>query len=138
MLANLALSAALLAVPLVSDHSGPENLGIRLVAKETQTDPAVLQAALTKLHDAGVIDDVKLWTEYSTPGTTIESIKIQELMIAAANKFEHVDSFDSAMEVLKTNKVFANAEFWRSVTGRPKVSSELTALLIVTLARTAK
>lgn len=138
MLANLALSTALLAAPLTSYHGEPENPGIRPIAKETQTDPAALQDALTKLHDAGVIDDVKLWTEYSTPGTTIESIKIRELMIAAANKLEHVDSFDAAMEVLKTNKVFANAEFWRSVAGRPKVSGELTALLIVTLARTVK
>lgn len=138
MFAHFALSVALLTTPLLISRNAPNSSEVHPLAKDTQTDPAALQDALTKLLKAGVIDDMKLWTEYCEPKTSVESFKIRDLMIAAANRFEHVDSFDAAMEVLKTNKVFANPEYWRTVAQRPKVSGDSTSLLIMALSRSFK
>ncbi len=135
---RLSLIIALLISPLVSLCAGQETSGIHTFAKNTPPAPAAIQQALVKLHDAGVIDDLKVWTDYATSGVDVESDKIQALIIAVANKLDHAESFDDAIRILGDKKVFANPGLWKSLASREIVKSDLVALLVVTLAKNFK
>ncbi|HRJ73429.1 MAG TPA: hypothetical protein PLS03_14485 [Terrimicrobiaceae bacterium] len=107
----------------------------RPMADPAPVDRSVYEDAVNKLHEIGVISDAPFWITNVAPGKFIAASPVQEIVMAAAGKFEPVDSLPQAIDVLQKNRVFQNAEKWRTDLQKPKIASGVVILLITSLAR---
>ena len=105
-------------------------------AEQAPLDPAVFAEAVNKLHQIGILSDPQYWIENVKPGKFIPSANLHPVLIAAANKFEPVDSVPAAIEVLYKNKILSNAEKWNNdIVNKPKAASGVITLLFMALSK---
>ncbi len=105
------------------------------MADPAPVDRSVFEEAVNKLHEIGVISDTQFWMANVAPGKFVESSQVREVVMAAAGKFEPVESLPQAIDVLQKNRVFLNAEKWRTGLQKPKMASGDVILLITSLAK---
>jgi len=84
-----------------------------LSAATQDLDPAVVQESVRKLSDIGVITDAQYWLENAQVGKVLPSSSMNELLIAAAGKFETVNSPEEAIAVLNRQKILNDLERWK-------------------------
>lgn len=105
------------------------------MANPAPVDRSVYEDAVNKLHEIGVISDARFWLTNVEPGIFVPSSQVQEIVMAAAEKFEPVGSLSQAIDVLHKNRVFLNDEKWRTDLQKPKIASGVVILLITSLAK---
>lgn len=103
---------------------------------ESSVDPVILEEAITKLHQVGVINDPQHWIDNVKPGKFIPTADLQPIVIAAANKFESVETVQQALEVLHKNRILSNVDKWTSdLISKPKAASGVVGLLFIALSK---
>lgn len=117
----------------------PERHGVSLLAeKETKSmfDFQAFQDAVQKLNDLGVVTDQEYWLNAIRPGQFIDSAPLVELLIAVANRFEKVETIESAMDVLGRNKVVPNYQKWAAeLSSKRKIAAGVAGVLIISVAK---
>lgn len=105
-------------------------------AEQAPLDPAVVEEAINKLHQIGIISDPQYWIENCKPGKFIPTANLHPILLAAAGKFEPVDTVSAAIEVLYKNKILSNAEKWNNdIVNKPKAASGVITLLFMALSK---
>ncbi len=105
-----------------------------------EVDPALVQEAVTRLKEIGVVSDPAYWIENAKKGQTCEGGQVSELLIAGAKKFGPVDNAEAAVKTLMENNVIQNKKsdlFWSkaAVSGCP---GNFVATLLVQMADVLK
>lgn len=103
---------------------------------ESAVDPLIVEGAINKLHQIGIITDPQPWIDNVKPGKFIPTADLQPIVIAAANKFETVETVHQALEVLHKNRILSNVDKWTSdLIGKPKAASGVVGLLFIALSK---
>ncbi len=116
--------------------SGSVRSAARPLADQAPLDPAVVAEAIHKLEAIGIISDAPYWIAAAKPGTFVPTGPLHGVLIAAANKYEPVDTVEAAIVVLHKNKILSNSEKWTNdLVYKPKAASGVVTLLLLALAK---
>ncbi len=119
-----------------SPRSGPTKSVPTPCLDVNNLDPTALQESVTKLQELGLVQDPQYWMENAVPGKSVPIGPLQELVIAAANKFQNVSSVEDALNVLQQKKILTDMERWRrQLLDRPSISGKDTIFLLYVLAQ---
>jgi hypothetical protein len=88
-----------------------------LAETESAPDDSRLVAAVSRLKELGIVTDSEYWETNARKGHTCEGGMVAELLIATAGKYQPTDNLESAVRVLKDNKILQNKEaieYWET------------------------
>jgi hypothetical protein len=135
------LRLSLLSILLVVAQPGHAVTGTRsaethVMASQGPLDPAVVEEAINKLHSIGIISDPQVFIDTVKPGNFIDATLLHPVVIAAACKYETVDTVPQAIDVLAANKILSNKEKWTTdLITKPKVAAGVVQLLFLALSK---
>lgn len=78
-----------------------------------EVDPSVLETAVMKLSERGIVTDSQYWIDNAQVGKVIPSSSMTEVLILAANKFEPASTIEEALEILQQQKILSDMERWK-------------------------
>lgn len=76
-----------------------------------------LPAAIAKLKDLGIIEEKGYWLDHARKGQSCEGGMVAQLLIATASRFQPATDIETAVQVLKDNRILENkeaVEYWET------------------------
>ena len=95
------------------DQPSHEVESVRPFIDVKELDPSVLETAVAKLSDLGIVTDSQYWLDNAQVGKTVPSSSMVEVLILAANKFEPATTIEEALVILQKQKVLSDMERWK-------------------------
>lgn len=116
--------------------TGSRSGDMHLMADQAPLDPAVVEEAINKLHAIGIINDPQPWIDTVKPGNFIDTSLLHPVVIAAASKFQTVETVPQAIDVLAAQKIILNKEKWTTdLVTKPRAAAGVVTLLFLSLSK---